>query len=172
MDEFEPVEPHLTSAVTLDYAGFWVRLGASLIDGLLMLCILIPLLTMIYGKHYWFSYSEYHYVGVLDFTLNWIALAVATLAFWITMGATPGKMALRLQILDAKTGDAASTSQLLGRYVRYFLSMIPFCMGYIWVGIDQRKQGWHDKIAGTVVVQHLGKEPVRFEHGADAHPWF
>jgi uncharacterized RDD family membrane protein YckC len=37
------------------------------------------------------------------------------------------------------------------------------CLGLIWVGIDKRKQGWHDKLAGTVVVRRLDKETVQFE---------
>ena len=47
----------------------------------------------------------------------------------------------------------------------YFVSIIPLCLGLIWVGLDKRKQGWHDKLAGTVVVRskNHGPEPVRFE---------
>ncbi|MEO8407836.1 MAG: RDD family protein, partial [Oxalobacteraceae bacterium] len=46
----------------------------------------------------------------------------------------------------------------------YFVSALPFCLGLIWVGLDKRKQGWHDKLAGTVVVRpkKRGTAPVRF----------
>jgi len=42
--------------------------------------------------------------------------------------------------------------------------MIPFFLGILWVGIDARKQGWHDKLAGTVVVRPKlrGPQPVHF----------
>ncbi|WP_141737159.1 RDD family protein [Marinobacter sp. X15-166B] len=43
------------------------------------------------------------------------------------------------------------------------LSALPLCLGFIWVGVDKRKQGWHDKLAGTVVVRSIGKEPVKFD---------
>ncbi len=38
-----------------------------------------------------------------------------------------------------------------------------YALGFIWVGVDQRKQGWHDKLAGTVVIRNTGKESVQFE---------
>jgi uncharacterized RDD family membrane protein YckC len=41
----------------------------------------------------------------------------------------------------------------VGRYLGYFVSAIPLFLGLIWVGIDGRKQGWHDKLAGTVVIR-------------------
>jgi uncharacterized RDD family membrane protein YckC len=66
--------------------------------------------------------------------------------------------------VDAKTGSSLSVGQSLVRYVGYFVSAIPFCLGLIWVGFDSKKQGWHDKIAGTVVVRskQRGTEAVRF----------
>jgi uncharacterized RDD family membrane protein YckC len=40
--------------------------------------------------------------------------------------------------------------------------MIPFCVGFIWIAFDRRKQGWHDKMANSVVVRPVGTERVRF----------
>lgn len=53
---------------------------------------------------------------------------------------------------------------LIGRYLGYFVSMLFLGLGCIWVAFDSRKQGWHDKLAGTVVVRRKGgrAEPVRF----------
>jgi uncharacterized RDD family membrane protein YckC len=79
--------------------------------------------------------------------------AIAVILFWVYKSATPGKMALKLKIVDAKTGDKPSTGQLIGRYFGYYVSILPFMLGIIWVGFDGRKQGWHDKLAGTVVVK-------------------
>ncbi len=70
---------------------------------------------------------------------------------------------LRLKVVDAATGGAVPTGRLVARYFGYFVSMIPLFLGFIWVGIDSKKQGWHDKMAGTVVVRTTHKEPVRFE---------
>jgi len=82
-----------------------------------------------------------------------------------THGTTPGKIAIGARIVDARTGAKPSTGQLIGRYFGYYVSTIPLFLGLIWVAFDSRKQGWHDKLAGTVVVRdkHRGPEPVRFE---------
>ncbi|MBX3651771.1 MAG: RDD family protein [Burkholderiales bacterium] len=45
----------------------------------------------------------------------------------------------------------------------YIASALPLFLGFIWVGIDKRKQGWHDKLAGTVVIRNTSKEPVQFD---------
>ena len=77
----------------------------------------------------------------------------AILVFWRLYGATPGKIAVALKIVDAETGKPPSTGRLVVRLLCYLLSALPLYLGFIWVAIDRRKQGWHDKIAGTVVVQ-------------------
>jgi uncharacterized RDD family membrane protein YckC len=46
-----------------------------------------------------------------------------------------------------------SWGQCIGRYFAYFLSFLGLCLGFMWVGWDERKQGWHDKLAGTLVVR-------------------
>ena len=70
-------------------------------------------------------------------------------------------MALRLKMVDANTGQAASTGKLIGRYFGYYVAMIPLLLGIIWVGIDKRKQGWYDKLAETVVVRNTQKKTVQ-----------
>jgi len=145
----------------LEYAGFWIRVGASLIDTVILLLITTPLLLMIYGDTYWDSQS--FVLGSWDFIISYIFPAIAVIVFWTYKSATPGKMALKLTILDAKTGQKPTTQQFIIRYLGYFVSSIPFLLGLIWVGIDKRKQGWHDKMAGTVVVRNTAIEPVEFE---------
>jgi uncharacterized RDD family membrane protein YckC len=141
------------------YAGFWIRVGASMIDTILILAIIWPILTAIYGKDYWAGASFTH--GAWDVILTYILPAVAVILFWIYRSATPGKMALKLTIVDAKTGAKPSTGQFIGRYLGYYVSAIPLFLGLVWVGIDKRKQGWHDKLAGTVVIRSHRTEPVR-----------
>jgi uncharacterized RDD family membrane protein YckC len=94
-----------------------------------------------------------------------LVLAVAIVAFWVVKNATPGKMVIRAKIVDAKTGGAPSLSQYVIRYLGYYLSMIPLFLGFLWVAFDPKKQGWHDKLAGTVVVRpkQRGTETVSFE---------
>lgn len=144
-----------------EYAGFWIRTGAAIIDSILMLIIILPILTAIYGANYWLSESFVQ--GFWDVMFNYILPAIAVIIFWIYKSATPGKMATRLTVVDAKTGGKPSIGQFIGRYLGYYVSMIPLFLGIIWVGIDKRKQGWHDKLAGTVVIRSNKSEPVKFE---------
>jgi uncharacterized RDD family membrane protein YckC len=146
------------------YAGFWIRVGASIIDSILILLVIAPILTAIYGREYWVSESFIQ--GTWDVLLNYILPAIAIVIFWIYRSATPGKMLLGLTIVDARTGGKPSTGQFIGRYLGYYVSTIPLLLGLIWVGIDKRKQGWHDKLAGTVVIRNKKGEPVKFERQA------
>ena len=138
------------------YAGFWIRVGASIIDSILILLVIAPILTAIYGREYWVSESFIQ--GTWDVLLNYILPAIAIVIFWIYRSATPGKMLLGLTIVDANTGGKPSTGQFIGRYLGYYVSTIPLLLGLIWVGIDKRKQGWHDKLAGTVVIRNKETE--------------
>jgi uncharacterized RDD family membrane protein YckC len=133
-----------------EYAGFWLRAAASIIDTILILMIVLPFLTLIYGNEYWQGTSMA--LGFWDVLLNYILPAVAVILFWVYKSATPGKMLLKIKIVDAKKGEKPSIGQLIGRYLAYYISMLPFFLGFIWVGIDGRKQGWHDKLAGTVCI--------------------
>jgi uncharacterized RDD family membrane protein YckC len=150
---------------SIEYAGFWVRVGASLIDTVLVVCVTFPLLIAIYGWSYFDASRTGPVAGVADFLLSWVAPAVAIVAFWLYRQATPGKMALSLRVVDARTGNTLTVGQSIGRYLGYFVSTIPFGLGFIWVAFDPKKQGWHDKLAGTVVIRskNRGPEPVRFE---------
>ncbi|MBE9567754.1 MAG: RDD family protein [Proteobacteria bacterium] len=134
-----------------NYAGFWIRTLASMIDTVLMLIIIIPVMSAIYGDAYWDP--DTYYLGLWDGLFNYILPAIAIILFWFYKSATPGKMITHLIIVDAKTGEKPSVSQLIIRYIGYYVSAIPLLLGLFWVGIDKRKQGWHDKMAGTVVVE-------------------
>jgi uncharacterized RDD family membrane protein YckC len=138
-------------AVAQVYAGFWIRVVATLIDGVLWGVIAMPVLWATYGPDY-FS-SDLIIAGSVDFLVSWVFPAIAVILFWIYKGATPGKMAFGARIVDARTGEHASTGQYVGRYFAYFVSMIPLGLGLLWVAWDERKQGWHDKLASTVVVR-------------------
>lgn len=134
-----------------------------MIDTLLVLAITLPMVVAIYGWKY-FDAGSGLFAGPADFLISWILPAIAVIAFWFYRQATPGKSALSLRVLDADTGERLSLGQAVGRYLGYFASIIPLCIGLIWVAFDSRKQGWHDKLAGTVVVRakSRGPQPVRF----------
>jgi uncharacterized RDD family membrane protein YckC len=140
------------------YVGFWARCLASLIDTLLVSCIIAPL-AVAFDEH-----SEVHApsfdlsnlfeeTSLMSITLNWVLPAVAILAFWFARGATPGKMAIRAVIVDAETLEPPTRAMLVARYLGYYVSTLVILLGFVWIAFDRRKQGWHDKIAGTVVIR-------------------
>jgi uncharacterized RDD family membrane protein YckC len=152
----------------LEYAGFWVRVGASIIDTLLLTLLTLPPLIAIYGMEYFTANSGY-VQGWADFWISWMLPAVLVIALWQWKSATPGKMAISCIIVDAKTGSKPTIGQSILRYIGYFVSTIPLGLGLLWVGWDKRKQGWHDKIAGTVVIRskRFGTAPVTFENNSE-----
>jgi uncharacterized RDD family membrane protein YckC len=131
-----------------EYVGFWARVGASLIDSVLMGIILIPV-----GRIFLGDVNMWDWDNPANIMVNGVLPGIAVVLFWVYRQATPGKMAIGAKIVDAKTGGKPSTGQLIGRYFAYYVSTIPLMLGLIWVGIDARKQGWHDKLAGTLVVR-------------------
>jgi uncharacterized RDD family membrane protein YckC len=135
------------------------------IDTVLVLCITTPLLAKIYGWGYFLGERPGLIAGPADFLISWVLPAVAIIAFWLARQATPGKMVFKVKVVDAKSGGPLTLGQSLIRYLGYYVSTIPLGLGLIWVGIDAKKQGWHDKLAGTVVIRAKppGPEPVRFE---------
>jgi len=140
------------NTVQPEYVGFWARVGAAIIDTILAMVIVAPLLTYFYGAEYWIRTGSL-IAGPADLLLNWILPAIAVILFWIYRQATPGKMAIGAKIVDAKTLGKPAKGQLVIRYLGYYVSIIPLMLGILWVGFDARKQGWHDKIAGTLVVR-------------------
>ena len=148
----------------LEYVGFWPRVGASLIDMLLQLAIMLPLTYAIFGR---LSDPGQMFMGLGDFFLNMLLPAAAVIAFWVYKSATPGKMAMSARIVDADTGAPLTTSKSVIRYLGYFVSLLPLGVGFFWIGFDRRKQGWHDKMANSVVVRPGGVEPVKFKPHSD-----
>jgi len=134
------------------YAGFWIRFWASVIDSILVSLIITPLLIAAFGWDYFTSSRLVRY-GPLDFIISWGAPTFAIVLFWVYKSASPGKMFFSARIVDAETGQDPSARQCVVRYLGYFVSAVPLGLGFFWVAFDRRKQGWHDKLAGTVVVR-------------------
>lgn len=153
----------------IQYAGFWVRAAAILIDSLLLVLIISPLKLILYGEYYmdyYFAYAMWDpnaslVLDLADLLVSYALPAVAVILFWKSKGATPGKMAMSLEIVSSKTGGSLSSGQCIGRYFSYIISGIFFLLGFLWIAFDKRKQGWHDKLAGTVVIRR-GPEAVHF----------
>ena len=127
----------------LEYAGFWIRLGAGVIDLLVLVCAA--------------GIIAYFFPAPIIWLTSGIGISVAYLfGFWVWRGQTPGKMAVGVKII--RTDSSPIKWQCaLRRFLGYIVSLVTLFVGFIWVAFDDRKQGMHDKIADTYVV----KLPVR-----------
>ncbi|MCC6743863.1 MAG: RDD family protein [Acidobacteria bacterium] len=137
----------------LDYerADFGQRLGAFLFDLLLFLIVLMSATFLLS------SYSErsivssnamlvaFYCVAFLLFGFNFILLAGRT-------GQTVGKRLVGIRIVKVDHAPAGYMSVVLRHVVGYLLSTVGFFLGFVWIVWDSRNQGWHDKIARTIVV--------------------
>ena len=128
-------------------AGFWIRMFASLFDIFLIFAFVYGPLMSIFGRE----------LGLLQWAVDAVLFAF-TIFMWQTRGGTPGKLLLGLRVVDATTLGPMTTPQALGRYLAYLVSMLPLCLGFIWVVLDRRHQAWHDKLAGTLVI-HAPRRP-------------
>jgi uncharacterized RDD family membrane protein YckC len=147
-------------ASTPAYAGFWRRSVATSIDVVLMLVCTMPLLILIYGIAYFDTDQTGFIAGPADLLISYVLPSAATIWFWVRYRATPGKLILSASVVDASTHQRMTTKQAVIRYLAYVVSLAPFGLGCLWIAFDDRKQGWHDKIAGTVVVFSDPEAPV------------
>lgn len=125
------------AASTLPRAGFWVRFGASLID-LVVAVVVIGVLSGVVSHH-------------LQPQVFFLLLAAYAAVMWKTKGTTIGGIVCGLRVirLDGAPVDWATA---IVRALSAFVSILPLGLGFIWVVIDDEKQSWHDKIAGTTIV--------------------
>ncbi|MBT2785303.1 MULTISPECIES: RDD family protein [unclassified Halomonas] len=144
---------------SFEYVGFWARVGASIIDAILLMLITYPLLAFLYSGTANVSQNSL-YLITADIFISWILPAVGVIVFWCAKQATPGKMAVSCKIVDASSGEPAGRGQLFGRYFAYTISGIPFGLGFLWVACDERKQGWHDKLSGTMVIRQAASKDM------------
>ncbi len=130
------------SAATLPRAGFWIRMGAMLLDAVLIGMVvgltshLFPRFMQIdHGPGGWF-----------------VALALYGAVMWKTKGTTIGGIVCGLKVvrLDDREIDWPTAAV---RALSCFLSLVVGGLGFIWVIFDADRQSWHDKIAGTTVVR-------------------
>jgi len=140
------------------YAGFWRRVLASLIDSLLFALVAGFIHFIFFGGQTvqvlpvdGSSALNFQFVSTTNLAEQ-ILIIIATVFMWIKFLGTPGKIILGCHVLDEKTRQAMSVGQAVLRYVSYFVSILPMGLGIFWIAWDRKKQGFHDKIAGTVVI--------------------
>jgi uncharacterized RDD family membrane protein YckC len=132
------------------YGGFWIRFVAYVLDELVIWSLLLVGYVFLgQGR----EVSEWDRSSTTIFGV--IVLVIFILyfpVFWGTRGQTPGMMPLGLQV-RRPDGSRLGLGRAFLRYLGFIISAIPLYLGLIWAGFDARKQGWHDKIADTVVVR-------------------
>ena len=141
---------------TLQFAGFWRRLAAMMLDMVLVLTLTAPLLFVIYGHGYfkWLftSLDLLNIYGAWDLILARILPVVLLLYCWHRFGATPGKMLMSCRITDSESRQPMSWPKSVTRLACYAASSLPLNLGFFWIGWDRQKQGFHDKMAKTLVL--------------------
>lgn len=150
----------------LEYVGFWRRSVAYSIDAVLITVVTVTLGYLIYGPDYFTlpESGEPSVRGTADALLTFVLPGVLVIAFWIRAAATPGKMAIGARIVCVQDGSPPGPGRCIGRYFAYVVSALPLGLGFLWIAFDARKQGWHDKLAGTLVVRKprpLATPPAR-----------
>lgn len=149
----EHMEAEVQNQTEPCYAGFWLRVLASVIDTILMMLLFVPLFLAIFGIEYFTmpeSRDEFDPVALL---LNHVLPAVIIVALWIRFSGTPGKLLLGASLVDKTSLQPISAKQAIIRYLGYIPSFLVLGLGFIWVAFDKQKRGWHDMIAGTLVVR-------------------
>lgn len=113
----------------MERAGFWVRLGATLLDFVLM-----SLVWSFIGRYFLLAWVFYH------------------IGMWTWKGTTIGGIVMGLKIVRVD-GTPINFSIALVRSLSSFFSAFALFIGFFWAGWDEEKQAWHDKIAGTYIVK-------------------
>ncbi|MBN2437269.1 MAG: RDD family protein [Deltaproteobacteria bacterium] len=147
------------------YGGFWRRLFAFLIDKVILYFVsltlfLIGLLALglsddMMDRIPTFP-SDLTYGMVVFALLYLIASLLAGMTYFTWFhgiaGRTPGKMLFGLCVIQI-SGDPMTPGIAFLRWVGYLISGPVLCLGFLWIAFDGRKQGWHDKIAATLVIR-------------------
>jgi uncharacterized RDD family membrane protein YckC len=139
---------------TFHYAGFWIRGGAKLIDGVLMFVVslLVGLGTeLVTGGSEPGSATEI-VGGLLSFMIQ-MAISVGYSVWFLSKyGATLGKMALGLRVIRSD-GGSLTVGRAVGRTFADYLSGMILYIGYIMAAFDDQKQALHDRICDTRVIR-------------------
>lgn len=119
-------------------AGFWPRVGAYLIDAILIAIVTFALTAALKGAG--------QALGI-----------IIGIAYWVYFegspaGQTLGKKALGIRIIDFSTGGPIGYGRAFVRYIGKILSVITIGLGFLWMLWDKEKQAWDDKLATSVVV--------------------
>lgn len=129
-------EPARAWAVEFDYVGFLPRLGAQLVDFIVLFAVGTILDAIGLNLYVQVLISHLYYVLLIGLR-----------------GQTIGKQLLGIRVVN-RNGDVPGIGRaMLREVIGKFVSGIVLLLGYIWVLFDRRRQAWHDKIGGTYVIR-------------------
>lgn len=136
------------------YAGFWIRFGAYIIDMIILYAAFFVLMLVLGSLVVSQAMSpgnliNYQFGFQIGFTV--LGLLYFSLLESSSYQGTLGKYAVGIKVCDAQQ-QQISFPNALGRYLGRILSTIILLIGYIMIGFDQYKQGLHDKLADTYVI--------------------
>ncbi len=139
------MQHELGQRLPTDYGGFWIRFGGWLIDSIIVGAV-SGILTIAGG-------SSASFLG--------LAIGIGYYVGLNAHGGTLGKRAVGLRLENDKTGEDIGYGSALVRYVVAIASALVLLLGYFWVIWDDKRQTWHDKAAGSVVVGQRTKSALR-----------
>lgn len=134
------------------YGGFWIRLVAYLIDGILVSLVTLPLAFVlpktvsVDGGIVW---GAFLLVEGISIVLSWVYFAGFESS---SKQGTLGKMIFGLKVTSL-SGERISFARATGRYFAKILSGLTLCIGFLMIAFTEKKQGLHDMLAGTLVTK-------------------
>ena len=151
-------EPEAGHAPGLAYAGYGERLVAYIVDAIILCVVFFAIALVSLAVFAGGAASGSVSTALGGGFLLIIAIFVVSVGyfpfFWARSGATPGMKMFHLYVVRDIDGGPISGGQAVLRLIGYWVSGAVFYLGYIWIFVDKRRRGWHDLIAGTVVVQN------------------
>lgn len=147
---WDAAPPPGTGTTSVGYGGFWIRVVAYILDGIL-LSIASGIVGLVTGVSvYATDFAHFNYAtNIGSLVIGWLYFALMESS---ARGATVGKMAVGLRVVTDQ-GQRLSFANATGRYFAKFVSAIILFIGFIMVAFTERKRGLHDMIAGTLVVK-------------------
>ena len=137
------------AGTTTMYAGFWRRVAAVILDGLIIGVVMVPLTLAVGGGDTYAEASRSSAASSISTVITWLYYALMESS---AKQATLGKMALGIVVTDLD-GRRIGFGKATGRHFAKILSALILGIGFIMVAFTQRKQGLHDILAGTLVIR-------------------
>lgn len=130
------------------YAGFFRRFLAFFID---YICVRVILLELIGISSDIDMFEFSNLIGVKSLIVELITMAYFVVCESSSWQGTLGKRLFGLKVVT-ENYTRLTTGDALLRYLCKYLSSLALGLGYIWIIFDDKKQGWHDKLARTFVI--------------------